>query len=56
MRRKGVHYHQKDDGSGTFFEKIVEISDAIKDKLQLTMVVATAARTDWPWQGICYGS
>jgi hypothetical protein len=30
-----------DDGTGTFFEKIVEISDAIRDKLRLTLSVAT---------------
>ena len=35
----------KDDGSGTFFEKIVEISDAIRKKLRLTMIVATRAQT-----------
>lgn len=30
-----------DDMTGTFFEKIVEISDAIRDKLRLTLYVAT---------------
>jgi hypothetical protein len=30
-----------DDGTGTFFEKIVEISDAIRDRLRLTLFVAT---------------
>jgi hypothetical protein len=30
-----------DDGTGTFFEKIVEISDAIRNKLRLTLYVAT---------------
>ena len=30
-----------DDGTGTFFEKIVEISDAIRDRLRLTLYVAT---------------
>jgi hypothetical protein len=30
-----------DDGSGTFIEKIVEISDAIKEKLRVTLFVAT---------------
>jgi uncharacterized protein (DUF362 family) len=34
----------KDDHSGTFFEKIVEISDAIKGKIRLTMIVATQAQ------------
>jgi len=33
-----------DDKSNTFFEKIVEISDAIKDKLRLTLFVATKAQ------------
>jgi hypothetical protein len=30
-----------DDGTGTFFEKIVEISDVIRGKLRLTLFVAT---------------
>jgi Domain of unknown function (DUF362) len=42
---KGSTLSPKDDESGTFFEKIVEISGAIKDKLRLTMVVATEAQT-----------
>jgi len=33
-----------DDKSGTFIEKIVEISDAIKKKLRLTLFVATKAQ------------
>jgi uncharacterized protein (DUF362 family) len=33
-----------DDGSDTFIEKIVEISDAIKDKLRLTLFVVTKAQ------------
>ncbi len=33
-----------DDGSGTFIEKIVEISDAIKEKLRVTLFVATKAQ------------
>lgn len=33
-----------DDKSDTFFEKIVEISDAIKDKHRLTLFVATKAQ------------
>jgi uncharacterized protein (DUF362 family) len=41
---KGSSLSAKDDHSGTFFEKIVEISDAIKDKLRLTMIVATKAQ------------
>jgi len=35
----------RDDGTGTFFEKIVEISDAIREKLRLTLFVATKAQT-----------
>ena len=38
---KGSTLTSVDDGTGTFFEKIVEISDAIRDKLRLTMYVAT---------------
>ena len=34
-----------DDHSGTFLEKIVEISDAVWDKLRLTLFVATKAQT-----------
>jgi len=34
-----------DDHSGKFLEKIVEISDAVKDKLRLTLFVATRAQT-----------
>ncbi|WP_424720436.1 DUF362 domain-containing protein [Methanoregula sp.] len=41
---KGSVLSAKDDHSGTFFEKIVEISDAIKGKLRLTMIVATEAQ------------
>jgi uncharacterized protein (DUF362 family) len=41
---KGSTLSAKDDRSGTFFEKIVEISDAIKGKLRLTMIVATRAQ------------
>jgi len=41
---KGSTLSAKDDGSGTFFEKIVEISDAIRNKLRLTMIVATKAQ------------
>jgi uncharacterized protein (DUF362 family) len=33
------------DHSGTFFEKIVEISDALREKLKLTLFVATQAQT-----------
>jgi uncharacterized protein (DUF362 family) len=34
-----------DDGSDTFIEKIVEINDAIKEKLRVTLFVATKAQT-----------
>lgn len=34
-----------DDHTGTFIEKIVEISDALRDKLRLTLFVATKAQT-----------
>jgi uncharacterized protein (DUF362 family) len=34
-----------DDKSGAFFEKIVEISDAVREKLRLTLFVATKAQT-----------
>jgi uncharacterized protein (DUF362 family) len=42
---KGSTLSANDDRSGTFFEKIVEISDAIKDKLRLTMIAVTQAQT-----------
>jgi uncharacterized protein (DUF362 family) len=38
---KGSTLFAADDGSGTFFGKIVEISDAIREKLRLTLYVAT---------------
>jgi uncharacterized protein (DUF362 family) len=38
---KGSTLISEDDGSGKFFEKIVEISDAIRDKLRLTLFLAT---------------
>jgi hypothetical protein len=38
---KGSTLTSSDDGTGTFFEKIVEISDAIRDKLRLTLFLAT---------------
>jgi uncharacterized protein (DUF362 family) len=34
-----------DDHSGKFMEKIVEISDAVRDKLRLTLFIATRAQT-----------
>ncbi|MEI7433872.1 MAG: DUF362 domain-containing protein [Methanomicrobiales archaeon] len=33
-----------DDGSGKFFEKIVEISDAVREKLRFTMFLVTEAQ------------
>ncbi|PKL69450.1 MAG: hypothetical protein CVV30_07805 [Methanomicrobiales archaeon HGW-Methanomicrobiales-1] len=41
---KGSTLASRDDGTGTFFEKIVEISDALRDKLRLTLFVATQAQ------------
>jgi uncharacterized protein (DUF362 family) len=38
---KGSTLTSSDDGTGTFFEKIVEISDAIREKLRLTLFLAT---------------
>jgi len=38
---KGSTLASHDDKSGRFFEKIVEISDAVRDKLRLTLFVAT---------------
>ena len=38
---RGSTLESVDDGTGTFFEKIVEISDAVRDKLRLTLFVAT---------------
>ncbi|WP_321505358.1 DUF362 domain-containing protein [uncultured Methanoregula sp.] len=42
---KGSTLVSEDDGSGRFFEKIVEISDAIREKLRLNLFVATKAQT-----------
>ncbi len=42
---RGSTLVSRDDGSGTFFEKIIEISDALRDKLRLTLFVATEAQT-----------
>ncbi|MFZ0006165.1 MAG: DUF362 domain-containing protein [Methanoregula sp.] len=41
---KGSTLKSSDDGTETFFEKIVEISDAIREKLRLTLYVATAVQ------------
>jgi uncharacterized protein (DUF362 family) len=41
---RGSTLSAKDDGSGTFFEKIVEISDAVREKIRLSMFVATKAQ------------
>lgn len=38
---KGSTLASHDDNSGRFFEKIVEISDALRDKLRLTLFLAT---------------
>jgi uncharacterized protein (DUF362 family) len=38
---KGSTLVSRDDGSGKFLEKIVEISDAVRDKLRATLFVAT---------------
>jgi uncharacterized protein (DUF362 family) len=38
---KGSTLVSHDDKSGRFFEKIVEISDAVRDKLRLTLFLAT---------------
>jgi uncharacterized protein (DUF362 family) len=38
---KGSNLLSSDDGSNTFFEKIVEISDALRNKLRLTLFLAT---------------
>jgi uncharacterized protein (DUF362 family) len=41
---QGSDLPSEDDGSGKFFEKIVEISDAIKKKLRATLFVGTEAQ------------
>ena len=41
---RGSTLKSVDDESGTFIEKIVEINDAIKEKLRLTFFVATKAQ------------
>jgi uncharacterized protein (DUF362 family) len=41
---RGSTLKSVDDGSGTFIEKIVEISDAIREKLRVTLFVATKAQ------------
>ncbi len=41
---KGSALVSHDDGTKLFFEKIVEISDAIRKKLRVTLVVATKAQ------------
>jgi len=42
---RGSSLKSVDDHSGTFFEKIVEISDVLREKLRLTLFVATKAQT-----------
>jgi uncharacterized protein (DUF362 family) len=44
---KGSTLTSSDDGTGTFFEKIVEISDAIRDKLRLTLYLATEVQASF---------
>jgi hypothetical protein len=44
---RGSTLMSADDGTGTFFEKIVEISDAISDKLRLTLSVATEVQASF---------
>lgn len=41
---RGSSLEQHDDGSGKFLEKIVEISDAVREKLRLTLFAATAVQ------------
>jgi uncharacterized protein (DUF362 family) len=41
---RGSSLKSIDDHSGSFFEKIVEISDALHDKLRLTLFVATKSQ------------
>ena len=41
---RGSSLKSVDDKSGTFIEKIVEISDAVKEKLRVTLFVATKAQ------------
>lgn len=40
----GSSLEQHDDGSGKFLEKIVEISDAVREKLRLTLFAAPAVQ------------
>lgn len=42
---RGSGLKSVNDHSGTFFEKIVEISDALREKLKLTLFVANQAQT-----------
>ncbi|MCE5213765.1 MAG: DUF362 domain-containing protein [Methanobacterium sp.] len=42
---RGSGLKSVNDHSGTFFEKIVEISDALREKLRITLFVATQAQT-----------
>ena len=44
---RGSTLKSVDDGSGTFIEKIVEINDAIREKLRLTLFVATKAQATY---------
>ena len=44
---RGSTLKSVDDGSGTFIEKIVEINDAIREKLRVTLFVATKAQATY---------
>lgn len=54
---KGSTLVSNDDKSGRFFEKIVEISDAVRDKLRLTLFLATEVQATFgpDWYGIPIG-
>jgi hypothetical protein len=45
LEARGSGLKSVDDHSGTFLEKIVEISDALREKLRLTLFVATEVQT-----------
>jgi Domain of unknown function (DUF362) len=45
LEARGSSLKSVDDHTGTFLEKIVEISDALREKLRLTLFVATEVQT-----------
>ena len=47
--RKGSNLLSSDDGSNTFFEKIVEIGDAVRNRLRLTLFLATEVQVTLVW-------